>query len=81
MKQLMLRERRKIGLKQPKSLFHLSEMINANTRFSNILKGFVQVNNDSAIIFSSQELLTQLNKEDEIFIDGTFKVIILLLFF
>lgn len=74
MKQLMLRERRKKGFKQPKSLFHLSEIINAGDRFKSILKGFVWVNNDSAIIFSSNQLLNQLNREYEIYIDGMFKV-------
>ena len=74
MKQALQRERCKTGYKQPVTLINLAKYIFQNNYLKDILKGKVQVGEDIALIFSSKPLLERLNKEKEVYMDGTFKV-------
>ena len=74
MKQMMNRERRKFGYTRPQSLLELSKLIFKVNSLKDILKEVVVVDEDSSLIFSSTCLLQRLNKEKEVYLDGTFKV-------
>lgn len=45
-----------------------------NEKLKNIVQGFVQINEASALILGSSSILQYLNNQKEIYVDGTFKV-------
>ena len=62
----MLRIRPKIYYKQHKSLFNLAEMI-FKPELLDMLQVVVTKDSETALIFSSDKLLKQLNNEKELF--------------
>lgn len=77
MKQMMLRIRKKHFYVQPKNLFDLSNILPNIEEFKNILKGVVTLKGGTSLIFSSDKLLSHLNQQHEVYLDGTFKVFVI----
>lgn len=73
-KQIIIRIRRKNGYRQPNSLKHLNRLIKKK-RFNDMVVEVVRVEEDEALLFTSQTLLKELNEQTELFMDGTFDVI------
>lgn len=71
---MMIRHRKKAGYKQFNNLDELSDSIRENEKINHIYQGIVRAGRERAIIFSSTELLKTLNEQEELYMDGTFKV-------
>lgn len=74
MKQVMQRLRNKNHYEQPKNLMDIVCNISQVDDLKDILKAVVNVDGKMALIFSSSTLLNHLNRQLEVFMDGTFKV-------
>lgn len=74
MKQVLIRRRRKAGYRRPNNLEELAELILENPSLAPMLKGVVRHGNDTALLFSTDELLRELNDRSELYMDGTFEV-------
>lgn len=72
----MIRVRRKNHYGQPRNLRHLSKLINKHQDLKKILMGVVKEGNDYALLFSDPKLLKCLNEQRELYMDGTFDVIL-----
>lgn len=71
----MLRKRKSYGFAQPKDLEDLTGLLEKNQLLSGDVMAKVIVDGESAIIFSNEKLLQHVEKQSELYMDGTFKVI------
>lgn len=75
-KQILLRKRRKAGFCRPKTLEELAGYLLKNSKLKLIFKGVVKHGTQMALLFSTDKLISELNRQTEVYMDGTFEVML-----